>query len=488
MAKLNKDILLLTFEELQDDSKSLFSCLMVNRLWCETVIPILWKDPWCYNINYNNKYNLFIIVASYLSDDIKEFLTRQGIHLPSVSYKTLLFDYLSFCRSINVNIINVITSIGSPMAYNQFLLQQEFYSLFIKKIPELKYLDMRSIKHQIFYFPEARFRFESLYELICDASIDSSYFYGLVQLCQHIQRLIIDNVEPKVYNGVATLIKVQKNIKYFEWKDDDGSYRPGLNPYKEILLALEQKTDTINHLKLNLLYNDCTLQKVLSKLHKLKTLIASFWPFNEEQLKMFVYRDLEIFEIDYYELKSASIIIENSGGRIKKILLCSYGLFDYINKFHDDSLMFIRKVYEHCPSIEYLSLTFSPSNEHFTELEKLLKICKNLKSLLIAIYMNDSITEEKLLENGEEVLKILNRSAPANLREIRFLYDYKFSLEILEEFLGKWKGYGLSIFTCKPIYEGDYYIQLINKYKNNGIVKDIRCVPFMDVANIDFKI
>src|SRR5579859_4127508 len=103
MSKLNKDTLFLIFEELRDDSKSLFSCLMVNRLWCETVIPILWKDPWCYNINYNNKYNLFIIVASYLSDDIKEFLTRQGIHLPSVSYKTLLFDYLSFCRSINVN-------------------------------------------------------------------------------------------------------------------------------------------------------------------------------------------------------------------------------------------------------------------------------------------------------------------------------------------------------------------------------------------------
>uniref|UniRef100_U9SJ23 Uncharacterized protein n=1 Tax=Rhizophagus irregularis (strain DAOM 181602 / DAOM 197198 / MUCL 43194) TaxID=747089 RepID=U9SJ23_RHIID len=58
MSKLNKDILFLIFEELKDDSKSLFSCLMTNRLWCEIVIPILWK--------------------------IHESLTKQGIQLPLV--------------------------------------------------------------------------------------------------------------------------------------------------------------------------------------------------------------------------------------------------------------------------------------------------------------------------------------------------------------------------------------------------------------------
>src|ERR1700722_1093220 len=105
MSKLNKDILFLIFEELQDDSKSLFSCLMVNRLWCETVIPILWRNPWRYGIKYDNKSYLFITIAHYLPDDIKEFITRQGIQLPSISHQSLLFDYLSFCRSINVNIM-----------------------------------------------------------------------------------------------------------------------------------------------------------------------------------------------------------------------------------------------------------------------------------------------------------------------------------------------------------------------------------------------
>src|SRR6266496_853482 len=103
MSKLNKDILFLIFEGLQDDSKSLFSCLMVDRFWCETVIPILWKNPWNYDINYKSKNYLFIIFAFYLSDDIKEYLKRQEIQLPKIPHQSLLFDYLSFCKSINID-------------------------------------------------------------------------------------------------------------------------------------------------------------------------------------------------------------------------------------------------------------------------------------------------------------------------------------------------------------------------------------------------
>jgi hypothetical protein len=489
---INKDVLFLIFGELQDDSKSLFSCLMVNRLWCETVIPILWRDPWCYDIDYSNKNYLFIIITSYLSDDIKESLMRQGIQLLSVSFQLLLFDYLSFCRSINVNTINIITSIGTSLAHNQFILQQEFYSLFMKKFPKLKYLDIKSIKHQIFHYPEDNLRYESLCELRCDTSIDPSYFNRLAQLCQYIQRLIVFNLGPGVFNGIAKLINVQKNLKCFEWEDDHDVCLTGADHYKEILIALEKKVDTINHLKLFFQYKDYTSQIVLPKFHKLKTLITDFWSFkNEEQLKMCVYHDLKIFKIDYYSLKAASIIIENNGGHLKKFFFESiYELDDYID--YDNSLVFIRKVYENCPLIEYLSLIFPPSKQHSNEFEKLLKICQNLKSLLLVVYINDVETEnlEELLENGEELLKILIRSAPTNLREIRISRDFKFSFEAFEKFLEKWRGRPvLTILTSNPIYTRvENYVKLINKYKNDGVIKDFRHESFMNVINMDFKI
>src|SRR6266480_4316180 len=124
MSELNKDILFLLFEELQDVSKSLFSCLLVNRLWCETVVPILWRNPWRYDSNYQNKSSLSNIVTLSLSDDIKETLISQGVQFTStIMQKPLLFDYLSFCRSMNINAINNIISVGTYSDYHRFLLQ-----------------------------------------------------------------------------------------------------------------------------------------------------------------------------------------------------------------------------------------------------------------------------------------------------------------------------------------------------------------------------
>ncbi|GBC09203.1 hypothetical protein RclHR1_08690006 [Rhizophagus clarus] len=455
---------------------------MINRLWCGTAVPTLWRDPWRYSINYYNKSSLYSIITFYLSDDIKEFLTGEGIQIPD---QPVAFDYLSFCKSINVTVINNIISIGSPSTYNQFLLQKEFYDLIIRKCSELKHLNMISIKHQIFYFPEAKTRLESLCELKCDTSIDSSYFYGLARICQNIQRLTVINKVVKANHGIAKLIEAQRNLKYFEWEDDfEEEYFTEEDPYEKVLLALEKNAEILNHLRIFFLYVEDfehTLpQKIFPKFHKLKTLILEDFIFlNQEQFKTLVYRDLEVLNIDHISLNAVSIMIENSGGQLREILLRYY---DYLYEEHDfdeDSLILIRKIYEHCPSIERLSLAFSPSKQHFIEFENLLKVCQNLKSLLIIPYFREE-KYEKVYEYGEELLKILIRSASTNLREIRFFDQFKFSLKILEEFFENWRGRSaLTILTFDSIYGREDYVNLINKYKNDdGVIKDFRCELF----------
>ncbi|CAG8766250.1 16644_t:CDS:2, partial [Rhizophagus irregularis] len=108
-------------------------------------------------------------------------------------------------------------------------------------------------------------------------------------------------------------------------------------------------------------------------------------------------------------------------------------------------------------------------------IEKLLKICQNLKSLLLIIIdyaCEDSTYEQKVLEYGEILLKILISSTLNNMKEIRFCGDFKFSLQALEEFLKKWEGNALSIITSNYIEED--YEELINKYKNNGKLDDLQ--------------
>ncbi|RIA98054.1 hypothetical protein C1645_870951 [Glomus cerebriforme] len=488
MSKLHKDILFLMFEVLQDDSKSLFSCLIVNRLWCETAISILWRNPWRYDIGYHNKRSLYSVITYYLSDDIKEFLTKEGTEGILISRQSFLFDYLSFCRSINIDVINSIISIGTFSAYNRFLLQQEIYSLLMRKCSEIKYFDMLSIEHQIFCFPEAKARLESLCELKCDTSINPTYFHGLARICQNIQRLTIINKNIKINNGTVKLIEVQENLKHFEWKDDFEDDYTIEDPYNEFLLALEQKADTLKHLIICFQYVDgfehTLLQEVLIKFHKLKSLIINdFVYFNENQLKKLVYPDLEILNIDSISIDMACSIIENSGRHLKEILLFkNYEFFEI--DFDEVTLDYIHKIYKHCPSIEYLSLVFSSTKEHFTEFEKLLKVCQNLKSLLLIIFTSDL---EIHLETGEELLKTLIKSAPTNLREIRFLKsDITFSLENLEVFLENWRcgRPALSMLTNDPIYNKDDYVKLITKYKNDGVIKDFR---FDDERRIHFE-
>ncbi|CAB4411726.1 unnamed protein product [Rhizophagus irregularis] len=366
----------------------------------------------------------------------------------------------------------------------------------MKKFPELKCLDMNLIKHQIFYFPGAKNCLKSLCELKCDSSIDPLYFYGLARICQYIQRLIIVNIVPKSNSGIVKLIEVQKNLKYFEWTDDfDVDYYTD-NPYKETFLELEKKAGFLNHLKLFFLYIDGfdykIMQGLLPKLHNIKTLnFNEFSYINKSILKTLVYNDIEILNIDYFTICETSIIIENSGGHLKEVSLKPYDFILEDDNFSDESLIFIRTIYENCPLIEYLSLALFPSRNHFIEFEKLLQVCQNLKSLLLITsnyYTYE--TEEEILENRKEILKILIKSAPTNLREIRFFDDFNFSLEVLEEeLLKKWRDRpALSILTSNFIYEGEDYKNLINKYKNNGVIKSFRCEPIMNVEDMNFKI
>jgi hypothetical protein len=71
------------------------------------------------------------------------------------------------------------------------------------------------------------------------------------------------------------------------------------------------------------------------------------------------------------------------------------------------------------------------------------------------------------MQNWRRIIKSIDfKTAPINLREIRFFNDFKFSLEALEEFLEKWRGRpAISILTADYIYESENYKILIDKYK-----------------------
>ncbi|CAB4476689.1 unnamed protein product [Rhizophagus irregularis] len=368
--------------------------------------------------------------------------------------------------SIDTKIIDVIISIGSSLEYNQFLLQEEIYSLLIKKCPEINYLNIRGT-YEIVYLPEAKIRLESLCELTCDTLIDPKYFYRLAHICQQIQRIIIINKNLKANYGTIKLIELQKNSKYFKWKDEE--YLSELlleDPYKDIFNILKKHANTLNYFEVKLqyycgrhinfydIYDDFDytfLQYTLLELHNLKILDINspiFLKNNDfnEKLEKMAYRDLEILKMDFIEI------------------------YQIVN---DDSLNFIRTIYENCFLIECLSIPIFPLLEnHFIEFEKLLKRCQNLRSL----YFKDTYYKARELEYGDYLSNSLVKEASINLRVIIISYDIRFSLKAFETFFEKWKGRPAVSIHFDDYYfyhKNDLYMKLISKYKIEGVIKDI---------------
>ena len=98
MSQLTADCLNEIFEYLEDDKFTLYSCILVNRLWCEVSVRILWRNSY---INYNSRtYNTLI---SCLPNESKEIISKNGIIISTQTSKPPMFNYAAFCKTLSIN-------------------------------------------------------------------------------------------------------------------------------------------------------------------------------------------------------------------------------------------------------------------------------------------------------------------------------------------------------------------------------------------------
>src|SRR5436305_203639 len=104
MPQLLADCLEEIFEYLENDKATLRSCLLVNHLWCEIAVRILWRN----SLKYNAKtYNTLI---ACLPNESKEILHNSGIIIPTLTSEPPMFNYATFCK--NLSIYNIIYHIN----------------------------------------------------------------------------------------------------------------------------------------------------------------------------------------------------------------------------------------------------------------------------------------------------------------------------------------------------------------------------------------
>src|SRR6266511_2212487 len=136
------------FEYLEGDKISLCSCLLVNRLWCEVAVRILWKNIWNfqYNVYHLSRRNIPLPSAilstliACLPNESKNLLHTNGIFIPILTSKSPLFDYISFSkvlsietlnRTIKNSLLNKQFNTSQNLNNNKFLVLQELLKTFM---------------------------------------------------------------------------------------------------------------------------------------------------------------------------------------------------------------------------------------------------------------------------------------------------------------------------------------------------------------------
>src|ERR1051326_3875624 len=135
MSRLSADCLNEIFEYLEDDKVTLRSCLLVNRLWCEVSVRILWRKI----RNYNT-------LIACLPNDSKDILFKNGIITLTLASKSPMFNYASFCKVLSVyrvykKIVQLLEnqqSGSSQNLNNVYVVIREIFKLLMNQISSLK--------------------------------------------------------------------------------------------------------------------------------------------------------------------------------------------------------------------------------------------------------------------------------------------------------------------------------------------------------------
>ncbi|GBC20821.2 hypothetical protein GLOIN_2v1549563 [Rhizophagus irregularis DAOM 181602=DAOM 197198] len=98
MSQLNIDCLNEIFKYIDDDDiVTLSSCLLVNQLWCQVSVRILWR-----NVSNYNTSNFNTLIAC-LPNESKKILNENGINISTPNSKFLTFNYSTFCKILSIN-------------------------------------------------------------------------------------------------------------------------------------------------------------------------------------------------------------------------------------------------------------------------------------------------------------------------------------------------------------------------------------------------
>ncbi|GES78802.1 hypothetical protein GLOIN_2v440448 [Rhizophagus clarus] len=455
---------------LQMDRRSLYSCLLVNKEWCNIAVLILWKYHSWYNGDKSEK--LLNTILSCLPSSSKQILIDNNIELPSSNPP--LFNYISFCEFPKSEIIDKFIKFILEREQNRnnkekldinvgieenikYILEQEFYKLFVGQCKGVKELCWETYQ-PLPLFPGALTCFSQLSSLDIDVNfVDSDALYEMARICRNLTRLTINNCSQDI-PGLISLIDAQKNLKSVSLYPTTAKK----GACEELGKILARKGNTIDNLSVGPIGS--ISPSFLTSLINLKSITIYEGDEIKEEIENFQHY-LAISEFPNLQFimivglscfKELAMLIEKTRGNISEISIYTY------NRSAENTGMLIKAVAHNCPKIRCLPIYLK--SDDFKYVKSLLVNCKYLED--IKFYGLDSVSKNDNI--GDELLDILTEFSPVQLTKILLSGNWNYSIDAFERFFESYRGRTLSYFEIRNISEKNKVI--VRKYIEEGVI------------------
>ncbi|CAG8466950.1 7190_t:CDS:2 [Funneliformis caledonium] len=284
------------FKHIENDKSTLHSCLLVDRLWCRMIIPILWSRT--FSLIQNSKNSSLFLTGTYLSflnDEERQLYNHYPELYPTTKFEHL-FNYPSFLKEFYYDLMYSIvkfwvktnTNLDISTKYNcQIILtiscniSQSLFKMFLRNNVQINLMNIKSFE----FYPDLPFlsnlhnSFSNLKSFQFNADLQPlntfsntySFLKSLPRSCNDISHLLL-NVHFKKKDDKEELfiniINAQNNIKKFIINPHGIIPRSILNSIihqTSLVLVHFKETKFINSFPFELLLNCDNLKFLLTE-------------------------------------------------------------------------------------------------------------------------------------------------------------------------------------------------------------------------------
>ncbi|GES72734.1 hypothetical protein GLOIN_2v1881853 [Rhizophagus clarus] len=418
----------------QNDFSTLYSCILVNRLWCRLTIPLLWENP--FSIPTKN----FSFIETYLynlNDDLKMKLNEYKIIYKSLPSNTL-FNYPSFLKYLNtMKIISSIerwteVAVGTLKSENRDLdsvfnfkrlLHMSLFKIFIDNEVNLHTFEIEIADRDYNYS-----YFNDILELILQ---NTNFIYNIGNLNLYIGNPSCSsyhnnsNEYALIKNRILQIINSYRNLKKISL------YHSHYSLYQPLLLSEDYNCS--NTLKTIILYyidfkGIINLTKIFEQLNVLESVhIIYCYSLNISFVQQIInltkpFKLKSLFTNEIPQIEPLELLLQKSGYCLEN--------FGFSTTLYNITLtlqqQLLELVIKYCKNINFLCLSGIASQVTYLIFNLIENIKHNLNYLSINMQNNDIETECSSI-----ILQNLGQTLPSKLEYLNLgLHVKKSDFEI----------------------------------------------------------